>query len=113
MPVFQSNAARQRWIRRLRRRLFAAAPLCFYCGKQLRFEWSTVDHEIPTSRGGPDEEWNALLACGRCNRRKGSRPIGLCVCQLRRGAGLFAFDDAIRRGLVDPGELTDEFSKVG
>jgi 5-methylcytosine-specific restriction endonuclease McrA len=113
MPTFHSASGRRRWIRRVRKRLFAASRFCFYCGKELVFEWTTADHEIATARGGPDEEWNLLLACGRCNRRKGSRPIGLCVCQLRRGAGLFAFDDAVRRGLVEPEELTDSVSKVG
>ncbi|HUE13308.1 MAG TPA: HNH endonuclease signature motif containing protein [Planctomycetaceae bacterium] len=112
MPVFKLRRARRSWIRRARRRLFTNEPRCFYCGKELVFQWSTVDHETATSRGGPDEEWNVLLACGRCNRRKGDRPIGFCVCQLRRGAGLFTFDDAVRRGLVAPEPLTNEISNV-
>ena len=85
---------------------------CFYCGGELAPERATLDHVEPRSRGGPDEEWNVLLACHRCNRRKGARSIESCVCQLRRGAGLFAFHDAIRRGLVAPEPLTNDFSNL-
>ncbi len=104
MPRFNSRQARTRWIRSVRLKLLAENGVCFFCGEQLVPEWATIDHEVPRSRGGPDEEWNFLLSCGRCNRRKGSRPLEACVCQLRRGSGLFSFRDATRRGLTAAAE---------
>jgi hypothetical protein len=112
MPVFNSHQARARWIRRVRSKLLSTEGTCFYCGGELLPEWATLDHVEPRSRGGPDEEWNVLLACRRCNNRKGARSIESCVCQLKRGAGLFAFHDAVRRGLVKAEGLIDEFSTV-
>jgi 5-methylcytosine-specific restriction endonuclease McrA len=112
MPVFNSRQARTRWIRRVRSKLLSTEGTCFYCGGELTPEWATLDHVEPRSRGGPDEEWNVVLACRRDNFRKGSRSIESCVCQLRRGAGLFAFHDAVRRGLVTSEELLHEVSKV-
>lgn len=41
---------------------------CFYCGDPLA---STVDHLIPTARGGTDDQRNLTSACHMCNSRKG------------------------------------------
>ncbi|MEU5882562.1 HNH endonuclease [Spirillospora sp. NPDC047279] len=43
--------------------------LCGYCGRR----GHTIDHVIPQSRGGGDTWDNTVLACGKCNNRKGSR----------------------------------------
>ncbi|MFG2004694.1 HNH endonuclease [Spirillospora sp. NPDC048911] len=43
--------------------------LCGYCGKR----GHTIDHVLPQSRGGADTWHNTVLACGKCNNRKGSR----------------------------------------
>ncbi|WP_119730290.1 HNH endonuclease [Thermomonospora amylolytica] len=43
--------------------------LCGYCGKR----GHTIDHVLPRSRGGADSWENTVLACGRCNNRKGDR----------------------------------------
>ncbi|PZR93581.1 MAG: HNH endonuclease [Stutzerimonas stutzeri] len=43
---------------------------CAYCGS---VEELTFDHVIPKSRGGESAFENALLACARCNSRKGNR----------------------------------------
>ena len=112
VPRFNSRQARTRWIRSVRLKLLAENGVCFYCGEPLVPKRATIDHEVPRSRGGPDEEWNFLLSCYRCNQRKGARSIGSCVCQLRRGAGLFSFNDALRRGLVDREPLTDGIARV-
>lgn len=34
-----------------------------------------IDHRVPKSRGGSDEEWNLSVACGPCNQRKGARSL--------------------------------------
>jgi|SRR5882762_8361897 len=57
--------------------------LCVYCGIGLEMkqgwrddpakQYATVDHVVPRSRGGGDTNLNAVLACGSCNSRKGTR----------------------------------------
>lgn len=45
---------------------------CHYCGKKLRSGQATVDHVIPSSKGGPNCASNFVLACEPCNTSKGS-----------------------------------------
>lgn len=42
---------------------------CGYCGGGA----DTVDHIMPSSRGGTNEWLNTVAACGGCNQRKGNR----------------------------------------
>ncbi|MBV1852250.1 HNH endonuclease [Catellatospora tritici] len=42
---------------------------CAYCGGPA----STVDHVLPSSRGGRNTWLNTVAACGGCNQRKGDR----------------------------------------
>jgi 5-methylcytosine-specific restriction endonuclease McrA len=56
---------------------------CEYCGKEnlKMYHWSedkrytgdmaTVDHVVPRSRGGDDDEDNLAVSCQPCNARKG------------------------------------------
>ena len=44
---------------------------CQYCNKS--GENMTLDHVIPRSRGGKDTWENIVVACVRCNVRKGNR----------------------------------------
>lgn len=43
--------------------------VCGYCGAP----GHTIDHILPQSRGGGSTWENTVLACGRCNNRKGDR----------------------------------------
>lgn len=45
---------------------------CAYCGQPA----NSVDHVIPRVRGGNDDDDNLVAACGRCNSKKSSRPVG-------------------------------------
>lgn len=47
--------------------------VCQYCGKSFGRSQLTIDHVIPQSRGGEDTWENLVVACTRCNVRKGSR----------------------------------------
>lgn len=51
--------------RRIARRVVGP---CHYCGNELA---STIDHVIPTARGGPDTADNIVSCCQSCNMRKG------------------------------------------
>jgi hypothetical protein len=44
---------------------------CAYCRKFLRADMMTVDHVIPTLRGGPDTLANTVISCRECNARNG------------------------------------------
>jgi 5-methylcytosine-specific restriction endonuclease McrA len=53
---------------------------CAYCSDR----WAdTVDHVVPRSRGGRHEWRNVVVACRRCNHRKGDRLIGELGWRLR------------------------------
>jgi hypothetical protein len=45
---------------------------CFYCGENPGTE---SDHIISQKAGGPDEQWNFVMACKKCNSRKGSTDL--------------------------------------
>lgn len=45
---------------------------CHWCGCGLTEETATVDHVIPLSRGGLDNDNNRKLACEPCNNRRGN-----------------------------------------
>jgi 5-methylcytosine-specific restriction endonuclease McrA len=78
-------------LRRIRRRLWANDPTCFYCGGWLRaFRWATLDHIRPRCEGGDDREENLVLACRRCNGRKSSLPFEIVAVQRFRGCGLLS-----------------------
>jgi 5-methylcytosine-specific restriction endonuclease McrA len=46
---------------------------CQYCGVMPPRDELTIDHVIPRSRGGQSLWENVVLACMRCNMKKGSR----------------------------------------
>ena len=43
---------------------------CQYCGSKHEL---TVDHMVPSSRGGPNSFENCIAACRECNNKKGRR----------------------------------------
>ncbi|MCA9319323.1 MAG: HNH endonuclease, partial [Planctomycetes bacterium] len=47
---------------------------CQYCGLRQPLDQLSIDHVVPRSRGGPSTWENCVLACLRCNVRKGDRP---------------------------------------
>ena len=44
---------------------------CIYCDRILKVGNISVDHRIPTFRGGENTQDNLFIVCNRCNRRKG------------------------------------------
>jgi 5-methylcytosine-specific restriction endonuclease McrA len=64
---------RQR-VRLNRRNIFARdANHCQYCGKRFSTSELSLDHIVPTCRGGETSWENLVCACVRCNVRKGGR----------------------------------------
>ena len=57
---------------------------CQYCSKRVTLSNATIDHVIPKSRGG-DHTWeNLVIACSKCNSKKGSRLLTECNMPLKK-----------------------------
>lgn len=64
-------------------------PACVWCGREVWRRDLTLDHVIPRSRGGHLVAENAVVACRRCNKRRGSKPVDAYVRELlREGAAV-------------------------
>jgi 5-methylcytosine-specific restriction endonuclease McrA len=46
---------------------------CQYCTKRFAAQALTLDHILPRSRGGADDQENLATSCIACNQRKGNR----------------------------------------
>lgn len=46
-----------------------------YAGKRALSRLATIDHFIPRSRGGTDDESNLVVACFKCNQKKADSVI--------------------------------------
>jgi 5-methylcytosine-specific restriction endonuclease McrA len=66
-------------IRRKRKRLLSGNPTCHYCNRPLRDGLATLEHIVPKSLGGSNDDANCVIACRRCNNERGDtgRP---CHC---------------------------------
>ena len=59
-------------------------PACVWCGRELWRRDLTREHVVPRSQGGHMTAENAVVACRRCNKRRGSRPVDAYVRDLLR-----------------------------
>lgn len=57
---------------------------CQYCGQRLAKTELTIDHVVPRSKGGLDRWTNLVLACVKCNVKKGDRTPGVAGMPLIR-----------------------------
>jgi 5-methylcytosine-specific restriction endonuclease McrA len=71
---------------------------CAWCGAARWRRDLTIEHVLPRSAGGVTTPDNALVACRRCNRARGSRPVVAYVRSLR-AQGIEPVVPAIRRAL--------------
>ncbi len=68
-----SRVPKQR-VRLNRRNLFARdGNLCQYCGQSFTTSELSIDHVVPSCRGGETTWENVVCACVKCNVRKGGR----------------------------------------
>jgi len=47
--------------------------ICTFCGRELLLRQISLDHYLPKSKGGPDDIFNLVLSCKKCNEYKKSR----------------------------------------
>lgn len=57
---------------------------CQYCGVRPPKDELTIDHIIPRSRGGKSTWENVVLACQKCNTKKGSKSVADVGMKLRK-----------------------------
>ena len=77
MPVMGRSKS---WSAHLKKRMRVVyGDICLSCHRVMRFgeegdgPYATLDHVIPLSLGGGDEEDNFQLLCNECNVRKGNK----------------------------------------
>src|SRR5204863_3442737 len=72
LSVFNGRFSKE--VRFSRRNIFERDEnTCQYCKKKYDRSELTLDHVIPRSRGGTSTWQNIVLACIRCNMKKGDR----------------------------------------
>ncbi len=71
--LYYDRLPKQR-VRLNRRNIFARdTNMCQYCGKKFSTSELSLDHVMPTCRGGGTSWENLVCACVKCNVRKGGR----------------------------------------
>jgi 5-methylcytosine-specific restriction endonuclease McrA len=79
------NARFSKDVRFSRRNIFERDEnCCQYCGKHFERSELTLDHVVPRSRGGTSTWTNIVLACVKCNIRKGDRLLSEINMRLLR-----------------------------
>ncbi|QDU87428.1 HNH endonuclease [Pirellulimonas nuda] len=74
LRLLEFDRAPKQRVRLNRRNLFARDEnLCQYCGKKFATSELSIDHVVPSCRGGETTWENVVCACVRCNVRKGGR----------------------------------------
>jgi 5-methylcytosine-specific restriction endonuclease McrA len=75
-------------------------PACVWCGREPWRQDRSAEHLLPRSRGGSGNEANLVVACRRCNKQRGSRPVDAYVRTLSaqgRTPRLAALNAALER----------------
>ncbi len=71
---------------------------CQYCGGKPGLKHLSIDHVIPISRGGATTWENCVVACVRCNTRKGNRTPEQASMPLRTEPGKPNWNDGVGVG---------------
>lgn len=50
-------------------------PVCYFCKETIPKKKTTVEHLLPRSRGGTNEESNLAIACAPCNSDKDNMTV--------------------------------------
>lgn len=91
---------------------------CVYCGRNAGEVRLEIDHVIPVSQGGTNDEANLTVACFACNRGRGAAPIDGTFCewllaqQLRDDVVGDLADDHAVKPLVEPRSFRDLVGQI-
>lgn len=92
----RSRLGAQRYLKRLKDAVMATGGPCTYCGGP---NPRSVDHIVPTSRGGIDHPSNLTIACLLCNSQKRNQTPAEWAAH-RVAAGLSPFPRHVEKELV-------------
>ena len=67
-----AKIAKRKQYTKANQKLWHRSPYCWICKKKLTVEAGTIDHFIPLSKGGLNNENNYRLACEPCNLKRGN-----------------------------------------
>ena len=68
------DGAEHNIVRMSRKLLYARDHnICAYCGEEYQIGQLTIDHVLPSSRGGKNDWTNCVTSCQRCNQSKGNK----------------------------------------
>lgn len=65
---------------------------CVWCSEQLPPERITLDHVVPYGHGGSNRLENLVIACGKCNWKRGHRSIELTIEHFGYGTRVMRLD---------------------
>lgn len=71
---------------------------CQYCGNRPGLKYLSIDHVIPVSKGGKTSWENCVVACVRCNTRKGNRTPEQAEMPLRSRPQKPTWNDGVGQG---------------
>lgn len=78
---------------------------CQFCGLKLNWENITIDHVMPSSRGGGTNWLNCVASCKPCNKRKANRTPEEAGMRLRQKPAMpssLHFWDALKSSVWHP-----------
>lgn len=81
------------YLRKLRRFVMwmSLNKRCTYCGREIDFKDTTIDHMAPLSANGTDRAGNIYSACKGCNNLKGAMNLRAFACATIGKNRLFYF----------------------
>ncbi|MBX3473981.1 MAG: HNH endonuclease [Planctomycetes bacterium] len=71
---------------------------CQYCGTRPGLKHLSIDHVVPVSKNGQTTWENCVVACIRCNTRKGNRTPDQAQMPLRCRPGKPTWNDGVGQG---------------
>lgn len=81
--------------------------VCIYCGHKLDGD-ATIDHIVPRSEGGPNEDFNKVACCAACNSAKGRLPLPIFARRMsisKRRHYLNRVRELYRQGKIDEDKM--------
>lgn len=82
---------------------------CQYCSAHLGKSSGTIDHVLPSSKGGKTDYLNCVACCKECNNKKGDRTPSEAGMTLKRKPRKPTFLSLYRHYMVNPPEEWNDY----
>lgn len=73
---------------------------CAYCGSHVSRQNMTIDHIIPRSSGGQSSWLNLVVACKKCNTKKGCKSLEESGMKLLQKPRVPILADSFQKGMI-------------